>query len=132
MRKNLAKALGPLFAALITLVVGPQFAHAQGASPTQKQEVAAKLEQMSSELQLTPAQKKQMMPILMEEAPKLKSIKTDTSLGPFQKAMQLKQVGEETDAKFKPILTPEQYQKFQQIRAQEREQMAQKMKTGQM
>ncbi len=64
----------------------------------------------------------------MQEAPKLKAIKANTSLGPMQKAMQMKQIGEDTDAKMKPILTPEQYQKFQQIRQQEREQMMQQMR----
>ena len=43
----------------------------------------------------------------------------------------MKQVGADMDAKVKPILNPEQYQKFEQIRAQEREQMIEKMRSGQ-
>ena len=103
---------------------------AMGGQPN-KAEIAAKLEKISTELQLSPAQKQQMLPILKEEAPKIQAIKTNTSLGPMQKAMQLRQIGEATDAKVQPILSPEQYQKWQAMRAQEREQMMQKMENKQ-
>ena len=92
-----------------------------------KQEVMAKLEKISANLQLTPAQKKQMMPILMQEAPKLQAVKSDTSLGPLQKAMKLKEIGSDTDSKVMPILNPQQQQKWQAMRAEERQQMMQKM-----
>jgi hypothetical protein len=101
-----------------------------GSQPN-KAEIAAKLEKISTALQLSPAQKQQMLPILKEEAPKIQAIKSNTSLGPLQKAMQLRQVGEATDAKVQPILSPEQYQKWQAMRAQEREQMVQKMENKQ-
>ena len=90
-------------------------------------EAMQKLEAMSAQLKLTPVQKKQVLPILMQEAPKLKEIKANTSLGPMQKAMQMRQIADDTDTKLKPILTPSQYQTWQQMRAQEREQMMQKM-----
>ena len=86
-------------------------------------EVAQKLQAMSQQLQLTPQQKQQIKPILMDEAPKLKALKADTSLGPMQKAMKMRQIGQDTDTKLKPILTPEQYEKWEQIRTQERKQM---------
>jgi len=108
-----------------------QFGYAQTAPSPEKQEAIAKLEKMSSELQLTPQQKKQMLPIMMEEGKKMKAIKTNTSLGPLEKAMQLKQIGTDMDTKVQPILNPQQYQKFQQIRQQEREEMIQKMRSGQ-
>lgn len=90
-------------------------------------QVAIKLEKMSTALQLTPAQKEQIRPILMEEAPKLKALKSDTSMPPLQKMRQMRQIADDTDAKLKPILSPQQYEKWQQMRAQEREQMMQKM-----
>src|SRR5215469_8298362 len=101
----------------------------QGAMGAQgdKAEVMQKLEKMSAALQLTPQQKQQVRPILMEEAPKLKALKSNTSLGPLQKAMQMRQIADATDAKLKPILTPQQYQTWEQMRAQERQQMMQKM-----
>ncbi len=102
---------------------------AQGgmAGPNDKAEVMQKLEKMSQALQLTPQQKQQIRPILMEEAPKLRALKENTSLGPLQKAMQMRQIADATDAKLKPILTPSQYQTWEQMRAQERQQMMQKM-----
>lgn len=96
-----------------------------------KQEIAAKLEQMSQALQLTPQQKQQILPILKEEAPQLQAIKNNTSLGPLQKAMQLKQVSTSMDSKIMPILNAEQQQKFQAMREQERQQMVQKLESQQ-
>jgi Spy/CpxP family protein refolding chaperone len=90
-------------------------------------EVAAKLKKMATALQLTSAQKQQIRPILLEEAPKLKALKSDTSMPPLQKAMKMRQISEATDAKLQPILSPEQYQKLQQMRAQEWQQMMLKM-----
>jgi len=124
-----------LLAGILVLPLFAQLASAQmgaGAGGADKQEIMAKLDKLSSALQLTPQQKKQMMPILMEEGQKLKGIKSDTTLGPMQKMMQMKEVGSAADAQIKPILTPEQDQKFEQIRAQEREEMLQKMRSGQM
>lgn len=120
-----------LLLCILALQLCAQFAVAQEAPSPEKQEAIAKIEKMSAELQLTPQQKKQMMPIMMEEAKKMKAIKTNTSLGPLEKVMQLKQVGTDMDAKVQPILNPQQYQKFEQIRQQEREQMIQKMRSGQ-
>jgi Spy/CpxP family protein refolding chaperone len=130
------KYLVTLFAAVLAIavcvpVVSAQDNTSQGTMGSQpnKSEVAAKLQTMSAELQLTPAQKQQILPILKEEAPKLQALKADTSLPPLQKAMKMRQIGEDTDSKLKPILTPEQYQKWQQMRAQERQQMMQKMES---
>jgi len=120
-----------IMAALAVILATPlafsqQSTATSGADPN-KQEALAKLEKMSTALQLTPAQKKQMLPVLMQEVPKLQALKTDTSLGPLQKAMQMKEIADATDAKVKPILNPAQYQKWEAMRAQERQQMLQKV-----
>jgi len=100
------------------------------AGPQQK-EMAAKLEHFSQELQLTPQQKMQVAPILKQELPQLEQVKNNTSLGPLQKAMQLKQISTTTDSKIMPILNPQQQQKFQAMREQERQQMMQKLENRQ-
>ncbi len=97
-----------------------------GASPN-KQEMMAKMEHMSQALQLTPQQKQQIFPILKQELPKLEEVKGNTSLGPLQKAMQLKQISTATDSKIMPILNPQQQQKYTAMREQERQQMMQKL-----
>lgn len=116
----------------LALQLFAQFAIAQEPPSPEKQEAIAKLEKMSAELQLTPQQKQQMLPIMMEEGKRMKAIKSNTSLGGMQKMMQMKQVGTDMDAKVQPILSPQQYQKYEQIRAQQREEMMQKMRSGQM
>ena len=121
-----------LLVCVLVLQVFAQFAIAQEPPSPEKQEAMQKLEKMAAELQLTPQQKKQILPIMMEDGKKMKAIKANTSLGPLQKAMQLKQVGTDMDSKVQPILNPQQYQKFEQIRQQEREEMIQKMRSGQM
>lgn len=137
--KQHTRTLGWLFAMVLAATVcasaqmgaGSGGGMGMGASGADKQEAMAKLEKMSAALQLTPQQKQQMMPILMEEAQKMKGIKSNTTLGPMQKAMQLKQVGADMDAKVQPILSPQQFQQFQQMQQQEREQMMEKMRSGQ-
>jgi len=110
-----------------SLVAQDTMAAQGGAASNDKAAALQKLEQMSAALKLTPQQKQQVRPILMEEAPKLRALKENTSLGPLQKAMQMRQIADATDAKLKPILNPQQYQTWEQMRAQERQQMMQKM-----
>ena len=128
--KQYRKSLMLLTALLLVLPLLVQAQDASSGDKPDKQEMMAKLEKMSTQLNLTPAQKKEMAPIMMDEASKMKAIKANASLGPLQKAMQMKQLGTDMDAKVKPILTPDQYQKFEQMRAQEREEMMQKMRSG--
>ena len=131
LQKNLSKLAALVFCLAVTMTVSAPKLFAQGAMSApagdEKAEAMQKLEKMSAALNLSPAQKQQVRPILMEEAPKLKALKSNTSLGPMQKAMQMHQIADDTDTKLKPILTPQQYQTWEGMRAQERQQMMQKM-----
>jgi len=80
---------------------------------------AQKLAALAKQLQLTPQQEKQLMPILEADAPKIEAIKNNASLGPLQKLQQIKAVHEQSDPQVKAILTPQQYEQLQQIRQQE-------------
>jgi hypothetical protein len=91
---------------------------------------AQKLEQLATQLALTPEQKRQLMPILVAEAPKIEAIKADDSLSKIQKLQKLRAVHDETAPQVKAILSPDQYQKLQGIRKQELAQ-AVKKKAGQ-
>ena len=114
-----------LFAIMLAAVVAAPIATAQ--EPASKEEVQAKLQGMATALQLTDDQKAKIKPILMAEAPKIQALKADTSMPQMQKMQQMKKLADGVDAKIKPILTPEQYQKFQEMRMQQRDQMMQKM-----
>ncbi|HEY7387253.1 MAG TPA: hypothetical protein VH640_02015 [Bryobacteraceae bacterium] len=94
----------------------PAHLGAQSVKPTEK------LQRLAADLALTPQQKRQLIPILASEAPKVEAIKADSSLSKIQKLEQLKAVHDQTDPQVKAILTPEQYQKLQAIRRQELEQ----------
>jgi hypothetical protein len=111
----------------IALAVGQQGPGGVGGAGSDAQEMAVKLEKISAALNLTPEQKVQLLPILKEEAPELKAVKENASLGPIQKARQLRQVSTATDAKVLPILNPMQQEKWQAMREQERQNMIRKL-----
>lgn len=131
MQKNLLRLAVLLFVAAVLAISAPRLAAQDGMSSMgamgDNAEAMQKLQKMSAALQLTPEQKKQMLPILMDEGPKLKALKSDTSMPPMEKAMKMRTISQDTNSKVKPILNPEQYQKFEQMRTQERQQMIQKM-----
>jgi Spy/CpxP family protein refolding chaperone len=77
---------------------------------------AAKLEQISQYLNLTPQQKAKILPILADEVPKVQAIKNNSSFGRIQKMQQIKAIHQQTDPQMKAILSPEQYQKLQAMR----------------
>jgi hypothetical protein len=89
----------------------------------QSEQAAKKFAQLVKQLKLTPQQKLQVIPILEAEAPRVEAIKADLSLSKMQKVEQLKAVHDQTD---RSILTPEQYQKLQEIRQKEVEEAIKK------
>jgi hypothetical protein len=84
---------------------------------------AEKLQRLSQVLALTPQQKSQLAPIIEAEAPKVEAIKQDPNLSGKEKMKQLKAVHAQTDPLVKSILSPTQYQQWEQIRKDELEQM---------
>ena len=85
----------------------------------QKTEAMSKAQAMTQQLSLTPQQKEKILPILAAEVPKVHAIKNDNSLSTMQKMQQLRVIHQQTDPQMKAILSPEQYQKLRQIRAQQ-------------
>ena len=82
------------------------------------QNKGAKLQAISQQLNLTRQQKAKILPILADEGPKVEAIKNNSSLSGFQKMQQIRAIHQQTDPQMKAILSPEQYQKLRQIRAQ--------------
>lgn len=111
MRKRCILMFSALAIGLCTLFT-PVPLSAQSAAPE-------KIQRLAAQLALTPDQKRQLIPILVAEAPKVQAIKNDPSLTKMQKLQQLKAVHDQTDPQVRTILTPEQYQKLQEIRRQE-------------
>jgi hypothetical protein len=72
--------------------------------------------QFSIELGLTEEQRKQIVPILLQEIKQLGELKKDTKLSGLQKVEALRKIGVSFDEKISPLLNPEQQQKFQAMR----------------
>ena len=84
--------------------------------PETQAKVQAKLDQISSELNLTDAQKQQLKPILQSEAQQLKAVKDDTSLAPEQRQAKAKDIHQNYRSQISSILTPEQQKKLATMR----------------
>ena len=100
-------------------------------APGQAPDAMAKLEALSKQLQLTPQQKGEMLPILQAEGPKIEAIKNNTSLSGIQKMGQLRAIHNESAPQLQKILSPAQYQKLQAIRKQEIEEAIAKKRESQ-
>jgi len=94
------------------------------------QNKGAKLQAISQQLNLTPQQKAKILPILADEAPKVESIKNNSSLSSFQKMQQIRAIHQQTDPQMKAILSPAQYEKLQAIRQQAVREAMQKRRGG--
>jgi GTPase Era involved in 16S rRNA processing len=105
----------------ITVLLLSSFLWGQAASP--QQAATQRMQAMAQQLQLTEQQKEKVMPILVEEAPKISAVKSDTSLPQNQKLAKLMQIRNDTDDQIRPLLTSAQQQKLDQIRQQQRQQM---------
>jgi hypothetical protein len=114
MKRHVARFASLALLAGIFVMIA-QKAHAQVPSPAQAQ----KLEALAKQLNLSPQQKMQLMPILKADAPKLEAVKSNTSLGPLQKLEQINAIHAQSDPQIKSILNPQQYEQLQQIRQQE-------------
>jgi len=103
---------------VISAVAMTTFALVAPSSFAQKAGAMSKAQAIAQQLNLTPQQKQKILPILVDEVPKVQAIKNDNSLSKIQKIQQLRAIHQQTDPQMKAILTPEQYQKLRAIRQQ--------------
>lgn len=108
--KNYTLVMSVASIAMLALLTPTSFAQKAGA--------ISKAQAMAQELNLTPQQKEKVLPILAAEVPKVQAIKNDNSLSKIQKMQQLRVIHQQSDPQMKAILSPQQYQKLQQIRLQ--------------
>jgi periplasmic protein CpxP/Spy len=110
MKNHTHVVISALSVAMFALLAPTSFA--------QKGEAMSKAQAIAQQLSLTPQQKEKILPILAAEVPKVHAIKSDNSLSKVQKMQQVRAIHQQTDPQMKAILSPEQYQKLQQIRLQ--------------
>ena len=75
-------------------------------------------DRLIKDLNLTPDQQAKVKPILEDTRSKMKALHEDSSLTPDQRREKAKEIREANRAKLKEVLTPEQQQKLDQLRAE--------------
>jgi len=86
------------------------------ADPDTRAKVEARLQKLSSELNLTDDQKTQLKPVLQGEYKQLKAIHDDSSMSPDQKQSKMTEIHEGAKSQINSILTPEQQKKLAEIK----------------
>ena len=76
------------------------------------------MQRLSSRLNLSEEQKKQIRPILDEEVGKLKDLRNDTNLNKEEKRTKFKKIADDTFGKIHQLLTPDQQKKHDELRQQ--------------
>ena len=76
----------------------------------------AHLQILSEKLNLTEDQKTKLKPIFQDQAQQLKAVSDDPSLTPEQKAAKKKAIHETTHDQINAVLTPEQQEKFKEMK----------------
>ena len=108
--KNHTLVISALSMAMFALLAPTSFAQKAGAM--------SKAQAIAQQLNLTPQQKEKILPILVDEVPKVQAIKNDNSLSKMQKMQQIRAIHQQTDPQMKAILSAQQYEKLKQIRIQ--------------
>ncbi len=76
--------------------------------------------QFSITLGLTQQQRQQVVPILEQELKQMGALKKDASLSAVRKVERLREIANSFDERLKPLVSPEQQQKFEALREQMR------------
>lgn len=113
----LALTLALLFALTFPRALA-QTAETSSIDQATKAKVQARLQQMSSELNLSDHQKTELKPLLETEFQQLKAVRDNTSLTPDQKRVKARQIHEGFKSQMAHILTPEQEKKLATMRQQ--------------
>jgi Spy/CpxP family protein refolding chaperone len=123
----------PLLATLVAgLFLLPPLANAAVAAESDSGKSAAtgraaaardRMQATLAELNLTPEQKEKLAPVIRAEMQKMAALRGDQSLSPRERLQRLKAIQEETVPQVKAILTPEQFAKWENKRAEAREQL---------
>jgi len=90
----------------------------------------AQMQEMYSELNLTPDQQKVFKEAGKEQREKMKALRDNTSLSPQDKRQQMMQIHQDATAKMRAVLTDDQKPKFDDAQAKMRENMRHHMRGG--
>jgi len=85
--------------------------------------VGPQLQRMAQQLELSESQKQKIMTILVREEPRVQAVKADTTLPQSDKVARMMEIKNEMDDSIKPLLTPTQQVKLDQMRQQQRQEI---------
>jgi hypothetical protein len=83
-------------------------------------QINQRLEKLKQELGLSPAQVAKIKPIFERAAQQIKALRAGVSMSAAEKKQQIRQIFKSSFEQIRPILTTQQFQKWQQIRSQHR------------
>lgn len=109
----------------------PDRSQTDSAGNTHRDRIGERLKWLSQQLSLTEDQKKQLKPILAGEFKQMRAVGEDASLTQDQKREKMKQIHEASRPQVQAILTPEQQQKFAQMKEEAKERHGEKKDQGQ-
>jgi Spy/CpxP family protein refolding chaperone len=92
--------------------------------------LTAKMENLTTKLELTPDQQAKLKPIAEQEVGLLEEIRGISGLSQKEKLARLQRIVLDSDKQMKPWLSPEQWQKLQTLRKDQKEQLKQYAKTN--
>ena len=105
-----------VMALVAVLMFSGLVAIAQTPDPELEKIAVERLQEISTQINLTEDQKEKIKPVLMKEAPKLKALMADTSLTRRKRFQGLRAIMDETSVSVKPILTADQLKALQKMR----------------
>jgi Spy/CpxP family protein refolding chaperone len=109
----------------------PEQSHTDSAVNMHRDRVGERLKWLSQQLNLTEDQKKQLTPILSGELKQMRVVGADASLTQDQKRDRMKKIHEASRPQIQAILTPEQQQKFAQMKEEAKERRGEENDKGQ-
>jgi Spy/CpxP family protein refolding chaperone len=120
-----------VFALSIALIAPRILAQAQtqtdmsqaGLDPETQAKVEKRLKHISSELNLSEDQKRQIKPIVQKECQQLKALDNDTSMSADQKQAKAQKIRQDAKADMATILTPDQQRKLAALKEQPEEEV---------
>ena len=109
----------------------PDQSRTDSAKHMHRDRVGERLKWLSQQLNLTEDQKKQLKPILAGEFKLMRAVGEDSSLTQDQKREKMKQIHEVSRPQVQAMLTPEQRQKFAQMKEEAKDRRGEKKDKGQ-
>ncbi|MCX7886348.1 MAG: hypothetical protein N3B01_03695 [Verrucomicrobiae bacterium] len=117
-----------LLCAVLSLSTGARAAEAGRPGGERAERGKGRFQEMIEKLGLNDSQKEKFRALWQSQMEKMKEIYSDSNLSQEQKREKMKAIREEFTPKFKEILTPEQFEKWEKMREEARGKIGERVK----